>query len=122
MIGSFSFTDFSSQNLESVETACVFSQSHAVYLAEQLVGEFHSQAASAFHLGYAIKSLQMQMLPESDVHNPERTCAASKRVIVPWRLCLFRAVTWHCQHLEKFQSQQIYLQLRNVKHLRCEEK
>lgn len=64
MTGSFSPTAFSSENLESGKTACIFTQSHSVYLPEQLVGEFHSQTASAFHLGTAIKSLQMQMPPE----------------------------------------------------------
>lgn len=30
------------------------------------MGEFHSQTASVFHLGSAIESLQMQMLPERE--------------------------------------------------------
>ena len=55
---------FLSQKLESVKAVCIFARSHSVYLPEQLVGEFHSQTAAAFHLGSAIKSLQMQILPE----------------------------------------------------------
>lgn len=76
------------------------------------------QTSSVFHLGTAVESLQMQMLPERKRSNPGRTGAASKRVIVPRRLCLFSAVTWHHQHLEDLQSQQPYLQLRNVRHPR----
>lgn len=105
-----------SWKLESVKTACILTQFHYVYLPEQLVGEFHSQTASVFHLGSAIESLQMQMLPERKMCNPERTSAGSKRVIVPRRLCFLSAVTWHHQHLDNLQSQQHYLQLRNVRH------
>lgn len=49
---------------DPVKTACILARSRSVYLPEQLVGEFHSQAAAAFHPSSAIKSLQMQMLPE----------------------------------------------------------
>ncbi|TNN64442.1 hypothetical protein EYF80_025392 [Liparis tanakae] len=54
-----------------LQAACLFLQSRSVYLPEQLVGEFHSQ--TAFHLGFAIESLQMQMPPERKRCNPERT-------------------------------------------------
>lgn len=57
---------------DSVKTACILAQSRSVYLPEQLVGEFHSQAAAAFHLGPAIKSLQMQMLPERHAAREEK--------------------------------------------------
>lgn len=43
--------------------------------------------------------------------------AGSERVIVPRRLCLFSAVTWHRQHLENLHRQQLLpTQLRNVRH------
>lgn len=62
------------------------------------MGVFHSQTATVFHLGSAIESLQMQMLPERKRCNTERTRAAKRRVIVSSRLCLFSVVTWHHQH------------------------
>lgn len=37
--------------LGNSEKAGIFSEPHPVYLSEQLVGEFHSQTAAAFHLG-----------------------------------------------------------------------
>lgn len=87
MTGSFSLAAFLSENLESVKTVCIFTQSHSVYLPEQLVGEFHSQTASVFHLGSAIKSLQMQMLPER--HAACERGATQRGLTLPARGSLF---------------------------------
>lgn len=95
---SFSPHCFLSWNLESVKTACIFTQSHSVYLPKQLVGEFHSQTATVFHLGSAIKSLQMQMLPER--HAAWEVGATQRGLALPARGSLFpggcaRSVQWH---------------------------
>ena len=92
-----------------------------LYLPEQLVGEFHSQTALAVSSGLcywvitdANAAWETRCLTRKRCHG-----AGSKEGHCSWGggggLCLFSAVSWHHQHLEKLQRQQLYLQLRNVR-------
>lgn len=65
---------------------------------------------------YRCKCCLRDMPPERKRCNPERTSAASRRVIIPRRLCLFSEVTQQHQPWENHQSQHLDLQLRNVRH------
>lgn len=118
MTGSFSLAAFLSWKLESVKTACIsFAQSPLCLSARAACGgvPFTDSHSVSSGLRYRVIT-DANAAWEKKRCDPERTGAASERVIVPRRLCLFSAVTWHHQHLETLQSQQLYLQLRNVRH------
>lgn len=98
----------------SVKAASVLARPRSVCQPEQLVGEFHSQAATAFSSG-----LRYRLITDADAGGDEEAQAglemsrvAGSRVIVSRRPHLFRAVTRH----RRLHGQQLHLQPKNVGH------
>lgn len=95
MTGSFSSTPFSFASWNRGRQHAAPTGPSLSICQSSLWGEFHSETARRFIWALLSSHYRCKCLPERKRWNAGRTDAASNRGIVPRRMCLFSAVTWH---------------------------